>query len=155
MLALVGLDEQLALGVIEALDPGAGAVGHAERAPVLAAHDPVPGRELPIPDLEGVRPEAPIGPQDLTGLIVEPGRVLTSQGQYHGSLPAGERGPPVAQHRLVGGGLIGGEREPPTGPIQVEGLLTLAVADQLQRLPVQRVTLAPVHGQLTGAEPLA
>jgi hypothetical protein len=143
---------------IKGRDGAAAAVGHAQLGDgVVAAHDPVPHRELAVLDLQPLGAEAAAGGQQLLAGAVEPVDLGPAGGQ-HDDLLAGVAlgvlvdGPPVLQQGQGGGRLGVGGHHPVMGLVGGHGLLDEPGADQVEGFTFPGLVLAAVLGELAGAE---
>jgi hypothetical protein len=116
-------DRQGASLGVQGRDGPAGAVGHSQLPNrVAAAHDPVSDRELAIPDLEPLGPEAAPGGQQLLAGHIEPIHLGPPAGQHDHVLGGVLLGllpglPPVLEQGQGGGWLGLGADDPVVGPV--------------------------------------
>ncbi len=161
--ALLGPQRQRAVLHVQAGDGPAGAVGHPQPAQVVAAtHHLIAHMHLAVADLDRLGAQATVVGHDLLAGGVEPVDLVAAVGQDHRlpsrlPRPLGGLGvlvglPPVP-HKVQGQLGLGGRRHHPLVlAIGGDGLVDLAVADQLQRLPLPRGPLPPVLHQDAGPQ---
>src|SRR6266498_974606 len=162
--ALLGADGDRSQADVQGGHGPAGAVGDAEAAKLVAATDDlVADVERPIGDLELLDTEAAVLDHDLLADGVEPVDLVTAIGKDHrilarlagglGRLGFLVGGPPIP-HQLEGQLGLG-----PCGDhavvlaVGVDGLVDLAVADQLERVALPCLALAAVLSEHAGAKP--
>jgi hypothetical protein len=123
----------------------------------VAAHDPVPHRQLTVLDLQPLAAEAAASGQQLLAGAVEPVD-LGPAGGHHDDLLAGVAlgllpgDPPVLEQGQGGGRLGAGGHHPIVGLVDRDRLLDQPGADQLEGLAFPGLVLAAVLGQLAGPE---
>src|SRR6266540_4051832 len=157
----VQADGQGSRASVQGGDDAAGAVGDPKLADgVVAADHPVPDRHLPVLHAKALAAEAAVAVQDLLAVGVQAVHLVPARGQDHHvlgrvalSLLPGV--PPVVQQRQRQL-LLGLRRDHPVvRAVQLDRLVHLALADQLDRLALPGVQLPPVLDQLARAQPHA
>jgi hypothetical protein len=126
----------------------------------VAAHDPVPDRELAVLNLQPVFAEAAAGGQELLAGGVESVDLAPAGGQDHhllgrvvvGLLPGD---PPVLQQREGGGGFGVGGHHPVMGLVGGHRLVDHPGADEVEGFAFPGLLLATVLGQLRGTKAVA
>jgi hypothetical protein len=152
-LAVVGGDGEGPLAGIEGDDLAAGAVHHSQPGPGVAAADhPVADPELPLTNLQSIRPEAAVLGHPLTSSRVQPGDLGSGEGDHPRLLAAGEPLPPVADLDSVGFRLAATHDHLAVLHQPVHGLLGTMVAEQGGHLVAELGALAVIAPELRGAE---
>jgi hypothetical protein len=142
-------------------DGAAAAIGHPQLADgVVAAHHPIPHRQLAVLDPELVMAKPVAGGQQLLAGAVEPVDLGPAGGQHDhlagrvvvGALPGG---PPILQQGQGGGRLGVGGHHPVMGLIGGHRLPHQPAPDKVQGLAFPGLLLPPVLDQFRGAQPQA